>query len=97
MQPASLVTKPYSLRFESSALESQQEATSLGLACLALDLPVSSDEANNGLVPVAAAQFVIGKVSFLWPAIWIADSLPCCRWFENRVAWAGKGLGFSVT
>ena len=28
----------------------------LGLACVALDLPVTSDEANAGLVPIAAAQ-----------------------------------------
>ena len=28
----------------------------LGIACVALDLPVSSDEANAGLVPIAAAQ-----------------------------------------
>lgn len=31
-------------------------STSLGLACVALDLPVTIDEANMGLVPVAAAQ-----------------------------------------
>ena len=28
----------------------------LGLACVALDLPVTADEANAGLVPIAAAQ-----------------------------------------
>ena len=39
-------------------------ATSMGLACLALDLPLSADEAANGLVAVAAAQYVIGKVRF---------------------------------
>ena len=31
-------------------------STSLGLATVALDLPVSVDEANMGLVPVAAAS-----------------------------------------
>jgi hypothetical protein len=31
-------------------------STSLGIACVALDLPVTVDEANMGLVPVAAAQ-----------------------------------------
>ncbi|MCO5555417.1 hypothetical protein L7F22_008963 [Adiantum nelumboides] len=36
-------------------------ATSLGLATLALDLPVSEDEANQGLISVAAAQYVLGK------------------------------------
>lgn len=36
-------------------------STSLGLATVALDLPVSSDEANMGLVPVAAASYVLGK------------------------------------
>ncbi len=31
-------------------------STSLGLATVALDLPVNSNEANMGLVPVAAAS-----------------------------------------
>ncbi|KAJ7520016.1 hypothetical protein O6H91_20G063600 [Diphasiastrum complanatum] len=34
---------------------------SLGLSALALDLPLSNFEANQGLVPVAAAQFLFGK------------------------------------
>ncbi|KAH7416243.1 hypothetical protein KP509_14G082300 [Ceratopteris richardii] len=36
-------------------------ATSLGLATVALDLPVSETEANQGLISVAAAQYVLGK------------------------------------
>ena len=36
-------------------------ATSLGLAALALDLPVTTDEADQGLIAVAAAQYVLGK------------------------------------
>lgn len=36
-------------------------ATSLGLSTLALDLPVSEDEANQGLISVAAAQYLLGK------------------------------------
>lgn len=36
-------------------------ATSLGLSVLALDLPVTTDEANQGLISVAAAQYVLGK------------------------------------
>ncbi|EIE23218.1 urea active transporter [Coccomyxa subellipsoidea C-169] len=36
-------------------------ATSLGIACVALDLPVSVDESNMGLVAVASASYVLGK------------------------------------
>lgn len=36
-------------------------ASSLGLSILALDLPVSTDEANQGLISVAAAEYVLGK------------------------------------
>lgn len=36
-------------------------STSLGLAVLAADLPLTTAEANQGLVPVAAALFVLGK------------------------------------
>eukprot|EP00250_Pteridium_aquilinum_P011531 c20130_g1_i1 orf=235-2172(+) len=36
-------------------------ATSLGLATLAVDLPVSQDEANQGLISVAAAQYILGE------------------------------------
>lgn len=39
-------------------------STSLGLATVALDLPVSSDEANMGLVPVAAASVSFPKYLF---------------------------------
>ena len=45
----------------------------MGLACLALDLPLSADEAANGLVAVAAAQYVIGKVTV--PTV---PNVPCC-------------------
>eukprot|EP00249_Psilotum_nudum_P005971 c19366_g1_i1 orf=48-2024(+) len=34
--------------------------TSLGLSVLASDLPLTKDEANHGLVPIAAAQFILG-------------------------------------
>eukprot|EP00884_Botryococcus_braunii_P018907 jgi/Botrbrau1/56/Bobra.0022s0050.1 len=36
-------------------------ATTMGLGALALDLPISKDEANAGLVPPAVAQFLLGK------------------------------------
>ncbi|KAF2573079.1 hypothetical protein F2Q70_00002052 [Brassica cretica] len=36
-------------------------ATSLGLGALALDLPISADEANRGLVPPATAIALMGK------------------------------------
>eukprot|EP01023_Acetabularia_acetabulum_P051081 TRINITY_DN5612_c0_g3_i1.p1 TRINITY_DN5612_c0_g3~~TRINITY_DN5612_c0_g3_i1.p1 ORF type:complete len:683 (+),score=122.91 TRINITY_DN5612_c0_g3_i1:137-2185(+) len=35
-------------------------ATTMGLASRALDLPLSSDEAGSGLVPLAVAQFLLG-------------------------------------
>ena len=50
-------------------------ATSLGLAALALDLPVTTDEADQGLIAVAAAQYVLGKgdnsVFSLFSITWI--------------------------
>lgn len=36
-------------------------ATSLGLGCIALDLPVTTDEADAGLVPPAVASHLMGK------------------------------------
>ena len=36
-------------------------ATCLGLSALALDLPITVTEANEGLVPPAAAFFLLGK------------------------------------
>lgn len=36
-------------------------ATCLGLAALALDLPVTALEANEGLVPPATAFYLLGK------------------------------------
>ena len=36
-------------------------ATTLGLSALALDLPITVLEANEGLVPPAAAFFLLGK------------------------------------
>lgn len=36
-------------------------ATSLGLAALAMQLPITADEAGAGLVPPATALFVLGK------------------------------------
>ncbi|CAL8465288.1 g4823 [Coccomyxa elongata] len=36
-------------------------ATSLGIAAVALDLPISTDEANMGLVAVASASYVLGQ------------------------------------
>lgn len=38
----------------------------LGLACVALDLPVTSAEANNGLVPIAAAQVPAEAAQFVF-------------------------------
>lgn len=35
-------------------------ATTLGLSALALDLPITNLEANEGLVPPAAAFFLLG-------------------------------------
>lgn len=36
-------------------------ATAFGLVTRAADLPISLAEANGGLVPLAAAQFVLGS------------------------------------
>lgn len=36
-------------------------ATSLGLGALALDLPITKDEADRGLVPLATAIALMGK------------------------------------
>ena len=36
-------------------------ATSLGLGALALDLPITKDEADRGLVPPATAIALMGK------------------------------------
>ncbi|CAM9338301.1 unnamed protein product [Choristocarpus tenellus] len=36
-------------------------ATSLGLAAIAMQLPLTSDEAGSGLVPPATALFILGK------------------------------------
>jgi len=36
-------------------------ATTLGLSALALDLPITALESNQGLVPPAAAFFLLGK------------------------------------
>lgn len=36
-------------------------ATSLGLGALALDLPITTDEASRGLVPPATAIALMGK------------------------------------
>jgi hypothetical protein len=51
-------------------------ATSLGLASIALDLPVSSSEANAGLVPAAVAYFLMGKVR---PPL-LPPSFPAACW-----------------
>ena len=39
-------------------------AASLGLAAASLDLPVTEEEANQGLIAVAAAQYILGKGVF---------------------------------
>ena len=44
-------------------------STSLGLATVALDLPLSTDEANMGLVPIAAASVRVSSQG-QQPACW---------------------------
>ncbi|GAB4814949.1 hypothetical protein N2152v2_001995 [Parachlorella kessleri] len=44
-------------------------ATSLGLASNALDLPVTPEEAGDGLVPAAVAYFLMGKSGAIWLTI----------------------------
>lgn len=41
-------------------------ATSLGLAAVALDLPITSSEAAEGLVPPAVAVYILGKSGAVW-------------------------------
>ena len=41
-------------------------ATSLGLASVALDLPLTKAEAGSGLVPPAVAYFLLGKGGAVW-------------------------------
>jgi hypothetical protein len=41
-------------------------ATSLGLAAVALDLPLTAGEAGDGLVPPAVAYYVLGKAGAVW-------------------------------
>ncbi|PRW20754.1 urea-proton symporter DUR3-like [Chlorella sorokiniana] len=44
-------------------------ATSLGLAAVALDLPITSSEAAEGLVPPAVAVYILGKSGAVWITI----------------------------
>lgn len=41
-------------------------ATSLGLAAVALDLPITAAEAGEGLVPPAVAVYILGKSGAVW-------------------------------
>jgi hypothetical protein len=41
-------------------------ATSLGLASVAMDLPITPSEAGSGLVPPAVAVFILGKGGAVW-------------------------------
>lgn len=41
-------------------------ATSLGLAAVALDLPITAAEASEGLVPPAVAVYILGKSGAVW-------------------------------
>lgn len=44
-------------------------ATSLGLASVALDLPITKEEAGAGLVPPAVAVYILGKSGAVWITI----------------------------
>ncbi|KAI7838882.1 hypothetical protein COHA_007348 [Chlorella ohadii] len=44
-------------------------ATSLGLAAVALDLPITASEAAEGLVPPAVAVYILGKSGAVWITI----------------------------
>ena len=60
-------------------------ATCLGLAALALDLPITVLEANEGLVPPATAFYLLGKgggilmtvMLLMWVHVVEPGSLPC--------------------
>lgn len=41
-------------------------ATSLGLASVAMDLPLTASEAGDGLVPPAVAVYILGKSGAVW-------------------------------
>ena len=41
-------------------------ATSLGLASVAMDLPITKAEAGAGLVPPATAVYILGKGGAVW-------------------------------
>ena len=47
----------------------------LGLACVALDLPVTAAEANAGLVPIAAAQVRLAALMNMY--VWLAFGQLC--------------------
>ncbi|KAL4858304.1 Urea-proton symporter DUR3 [Chlorella vulgaris] len=44
-------------------------ATSLGLASVAMDLPLTASEAGDGLVPPAVAVYILGKSGAVWLTI----------------------------
>jgi hypothetical protein len=53
-------------------------ATSLGLASVALDLPLTSSEAGAGLVPPAVAVHILGKSGAVWITIMLFSESVCC-------------------
>lgn len=53
-------------------------ATSLGLASVALDLPITKEEAGAGLVPPAVAVYILGKSGAVWITIMlVSGAAPC--------------------
>jgi hypothetical protein len=59
-------------------------ATSLGLASVALDLPLTKTEAGAGLVPPAVAVHILGKSGAVWITIMLFSEwqcLPACLAF----------------
>ena len=67
-------------------------ATCLGLAALALDLPITVLEANEGLVPPATAFYLLGKgggilmtvMLLMWVTLW---SLAPCSAISSPAGW----------
>jgi hypothetical protein len=80
-------------------------ATSLGLASVAMDLPITKDEASAGLVPPATAVYILGNSGAIWVRglLWLAAAsaalaVPACHppprhGRHCQGGWSGTGGG----
>lgn len=62
-------------------------ATSLGLASVAMDLPITREEASAGLVPPATAVYILGNSGAIWVSCVGDLRLPCNP--DDRAAFVG--------